>query len=45
MCKAILVYTSKARQYDVLSVGTFLGLSSIMTFQVAGCEKCVMPVF
>ena len=45
MCKAIFVYTSKAGQYDVLSVGTFTGLAHIMTSQVAGYEKCVVPVF
>ena len=34
--------TSKTGQYDVLSVGR---LASIMTCQVAGYRKCVVPGF
>ena len=39
------MYTSKTGQYDVLSVGTFLRLASVMTCQVAGYRKCVVSVF
>ena len=34
MCKSIFVYTSKTEQYAMLSVETFLRLTSIMISQV-----------
>ena len=45
MCKAIFVHTSKTGQHDVLSVGAFSELASIMTSQVAGYKMCVVSVF